>query len=39
MGDTDYLMDVLAAGGAKAREAAERTMQRVREASGILITR
>lgn len=35
---TDYLMDILAAGGAKARASAEMTMERVRAASGIIRT-
>jgi tryptophanyl-tRNA synthetase len=34
--DTDYVHDVLREGGRKARETAEATMQRVREAAGIL---
>jgi tryptophanyl-tRNA synthetase len=37
--DPDYVRDVLREGGRKAREVAERTMQRVREAAGILIHR
>ncbi len=36
--DPDYVSDILAEGGRKAREAAEKTMQRVREAAGILRT-
>jgi tryptophanyl-tRNA synthetase len=35
---TDYLMDILAVGGAKARASAEQTMERVRAASGIIRT-
>ncbi len=37
--DPDYVRDVLREGGRKARETAEATMQRVREACGILTNR
>jgi len=37
--DPDYVRDVLREGGRKAREAAEATMQRVREAAGIVTHR
>ena len=36
MGDSDYVRDVLREGGRKARDTAETTMQRVRDACGIL---
>ena len=36
LGDTGYVRDVLREGGRKARQTAEATMQRVREAAGIL---
>jgi len=36
--DPDYVRDVLRTGGRKAREAAEATMQRVRDATGIVRT-
>ncbi len=36
--DPDHVRDILAEGGRKARKAAEKTMQRVREAAGILRT-
>ena len=36
LGDSDYVRDVLRDGGQKARDTAETTMQRVRDACGIL---
>ena len=38
-GRPDFVRDVLREGGRKAREVAERTMGRVRDAAGILVTR
>ncbi len=38
-GDPDYVRDVLRAGGQKARQTAEATMQRVRDACGIITNR
>ena len=39
LADPDYLQDVLREGGRKAREVAEATMQRVRDAAGIAVHR
>lgn len=39
LADPDYLQDVLREGGRKAREVAETTMQRVRDAAGISVHR